>query len=174
MKAVVFHGTGDVRTETVSDPRIETPTDCVIKVTRTALCGSDLHLYDGYNTAMKEGDILGHEFMGEVVEVGKDVKKLHPGDRIVVPFAIADGTCEHCRHHMFSLCETTNPGNEELIKVNGYPAAALYGYSHLYGGIPGGQAEYARVLLADTNAFKVPEGLDDEQALFITDIFPTG
>jgi len=114
MKAVVYHGVGDVRTETVNDPRIEAPTDCIIKITRTALCGSDLHLYDGYNPAMQEGDILGHEFMGEVVEVGKDCKKLQPGDRIIVPFAIADGKCEHCRHDLTSLCENTNPGNEEL------------------------------------------------------------
>ena len=174
MKAVVFHGTGDVRTETVSDPRIEEPTDCIIKVTRTALCGSDLHLYDGFNPAMKEGDILGHEFMGEVVEIGADVKKVAPGDRIIVPFAIADGTCGHCRHQLTSLCENTNPGNEELIKLTGYPASALYGYSHLYGGIPGGQAEYVRVILPDSNAFRVPEELSDEQALFTTDILPTG
>jgi threonine dehydrogenase-like Zn-dependent dehydrogenase len=174
MKAVVFHGPGDVRTETVKDPAIEAPTDCIIKVSRTALCGSDLHLYDGYNPAMKEGDILGHEFMGEVVEIGSEVKHLQNGDRIVVPFAIADGTCYHCKHHLTSLCENTNPDNEALIKLYGYPAAGLYGYSHLYGGIPGGQAEYVRVLLADTNAFKVPEGIDDEHALFTTDIFPTG
>jgi len=174
MKAVVFHGPGDVRTETVKDPVIEAPTDCVIKVTRTALCGSDLHIYDGYSQAMQEGDILGHEFMGEVVEVGTDVTRIAPGDRIVVPFAIADGSCDHCRQHLTSLCENTNPDNEALIKTLGYPASALYGYSHLYGGIPGGQAEYVRVLLADTNAFKVPESLDDEQALFTTDIFPTG
>jgi threonine dehydrogenase-like Zn-dependent dehydrogenase len=174
MKAVVFHGAGDIRTETVSDPRIEQPTDCIIKVTRTALCGSDLHLYNGFNPAMKEGDILGHEFMGEVVEIGADVKKVEPGDRIIVPFAIADGSCAHCRQKETSLCETTNPGNDELIKLYGYPTAALYGYSDLYGGIPGGQAEYVRVLLPDANAFKVPHDLEDEQALFATDIFPTG
>ena len=174
MKAVVFHGAGDIRTETVKDPAIEAPTDCIIKVTRTALCGSDLHLFNGYNPAMKEGDILGHEFMGEVVEVGADVKRVQPGDRIVVPFAIADGSCEHCKHNQTSLCETTNSSAEDLTKVQGYSTAGLYGYSHLYGGIPGGQAEYARVLLADTNVFKVPDGMDDEQALFTTDIFPTG
>lgn len=174
MKAVVFHGPGDVRTEKVSDPTIEAPSDCIIKITRTALCGSDLHLYDGDNPTMHVGDILGHEFMGEVVEIGADVKKVELGDRIVVPFAIADGSCEHCRQELTSLCQNTNPGNDELIKLTGYPASALYGSSHLYGGIPGGQAEYARVLLADSNAFKVPEGLEDEQALFTTDILPTG
>ena len=169
MKAVVFHAPGDVRTETVKDPAIEAPTDCVIKVTRTALCGSDLHLFNGFNPTMKEGDILGHEFMGEVVEVGADVKRVKLGDRIVVPFAIADGSCEHCKRNQTALCETTNPDGDE-----GYTTSALYGYSQLYGGVPGGQAEYARVLLADTNVFKVPEGMDDEQALFTTDIFPTG
>jgi threonine dehydrogenase-like Zn-dependent dehydrogenase len=174
MKAVVYHGTHDVRVEDVPDPKIQESTDCIIKVRKTALCGSDLHLYDGYNPTMEKGDILGHEFMGEVIEVGSDVKKLKVGDRVIVPFTIADGSCWHCKHGMFSACETTNPNNEMLEKLLSYPASGLYGYSHMYGGFAGGQAEYVRVLLADVNAFKVPENLSDEQALFTTDILPTG
>lgn len=174
MKALVYHGTEDVRVETVPDPRIQQSTDCILKVTRSAICGSDLHLYGGYNPAMKDGDILGHEFMGEVVEVGSEVRSVRVGDRVLVPFDIADGTCWYCTHNMTALCTGSNPNNADLEQLYGYPAAGLYGYSHLYGGFAGGQAQLVRVVMADANAFKVPETLSDERVLFLTDIFPTG
>lgn len=174
MKAVVYYDTEDVRVEEVPDPKIQEPTDCIIKITKTALCGSDLHLYNGFNPAMKKGDILGHEFMGEVIEVGSEVQRIKVGDRIIVPFTIAEGKCWYCEHNFWSLCQHTNPNKEAQEKLYGYTGSALYGYSHLYGGIPGGQAEMARVIMADVNAFKVPESLTDEQALFTTDILSTG
>lgn len=174
MKAVVFHGTEKVRVDTVPDPKIEDPKDVIVKITLTAICGSDLHLYDGYNPTMKEGDILGHEFMGEVVEVGKEVKKLKQGDRIVVPFDIACGYCFFCKNQLFSLCDNTNPNKEMMEKLYGMSGAGLFGYSHLYGGYCGGQAEYVRVPFADVNHIKIPNHLSDEKVLFISDIFPTG
>lgn len=174
MKAVVYRGAGSVAVEEVPDPVIEEPTDAIIRVTSTAICGSDLHLYDGYNPTMKKGDILGHEFMGEVIQTGKKVKRLRKGDRIIVPFPICCGTCFWCAHDLWSLCENTNPNGKMMEKAYGYSTAALYGYSHLFGGIPGGQAQYARVLNADVNAFIVPKDLPDEKVLFLTDIFPTG
>lgn len=175
MKALVYHGVRDVRVEEVPDPRLEAPDDAIVRVTSTAICGSDLHLYHGTVPGMKPGDILGHEFMGVVEEVGADVRKVKPGDRVVVPFVISCGDCFFCRLQLWTACENTNPGpGPTLLRKGIRPAAALYGYSHLYGGIPGGQAEYARVLRADINAFKVPDGLDDDQVLFLTDILPTG
>jgi threonine dehydrogenase-like Zn-dependent dehydrogenase len=174
MKALRFHGTEKVTVDEVPDPRIEQPTDVVIKVTTTAICGSDLHLYDGLNPTMKDGDILGHEFMGEIVEVGDEVKKFKKGDKIIVPFPISCGHCFYCKHKLFSLCDTTNPNREIAEGVMGYSPAALYGYSHMLGGIPGGQSQMVRVLLADANAYKVPHDMEDEKVLFLTDIFPTG
>jgi len=174
MKAVCWEGKGKVRVETVPDPKILNPRDAVIKITSTAICGSDLHLYDGYIPTMQKGDILGHEFMGEVVEVGPDVKNLKLGDRVVVPFAIACGRCYFCRRGLWSCCDNSNPNAWMAEKAYGHSAAALFGYSHMFGGYAGGQAEYARVPFADVGPMVVPEGLDDEQVLFLTDIFPTG
>ncbi len=174
MKAVCWNGIGSVKVETVPDPEILNPGDAILRITSTAICGSDLHLYDGMIPAMKPGDILGHEFMGEVVEVGHDVSTLHKGDRIVVPFAIACGHCYYCEHELWSLCDNTNPNAWMLEKIYGYSGGGLFGYSHLYGGYAGGQAEYVRVPFADVGSLKIPEHLDDEQVLFLTDIFPTG
>ncbi len=174
MKAVCWHGTNDVRVETVPDPKILNPRDAVIKITSTAICGSDLHLYDGYNPTMKSGDILGHEFMGEVVELGSAVKNVSIGDRVVVPFTISCGNCFFCQKDLWSLCDNSNPNAWMVEKVMGHSPSGLYGYSHMTGGYAGGQAEYARVPFADVGLFKIPEGLSDEQVLFLTDIFPTG
>lgn len=174
MRALVYHGRYDVRVDTVPDPVIEQPRDAIIKVTSTAICGSDLHLYDGYIPAMEKGDILGHEFMGEVVEVGKDNKKLKVGDRVVVPFNICCGECFFCLKGQWSCCERTNRDADNATKMFGHNTAGLFGYSHLTGHYPGGQAEYVRVPFADVCPTKVPEGLTDEQVLFLTDIFPTG
>ena len=174
MKAVCWHGTNDVRVETVPDPKIINPRDAVIKITSTAICGSDLHLYDGYNPTMKSGDILGHEFMGEVVELGSSVKNVKIGDRVVVPFTISCGSCFFCNRDLWSLCDNSNPNAWMVEKIMGYSPSGLFGYSHLTGGYAGGQAEYARVPFADTGLFKIPDGLTDEQVLFLTDIFPTG
>ncbi len=174
MKAVCWHGTNDVRVETVPDPKIINPRDAVIKITSTAICGSDLHLYDGYNPTMKSGDILGHEFMGEVVELGSSVKNVKIGDRVVVPFTISCGSCFFCQKDLWSLCDNSNPNAWMVEKIMGYSPAGLYGYSHLTGGYAGGQAEYARVPFADVGLFKIPDGLSDDQVLFLTDIFPTG
>jgi threonine dehydrogenase-like Zn-dependent dehydrogenase len=174
MRAVCWCGTGDIRVESVPDPKILDPHDAIVKVTATAICGSDLHLYNGYIPTMKPGDILGHEFMGEVVEVGRDVRRLKPGDRVVVPFAIACGHCFYCQHDQWSLCDNSNPNAWMLEKLYGFAGAALFGYSHLYGGYAGGQAEYVRVPFADIGPLKVPAGIRDEQALFLSDIFPTG
>ena len=174
MKAVCWYGAEDVRVERVPDPAILNPHDAIVRVTRTAICGSDLHLFGGFIPAMKAGDILGHEFMGEVVEVGTGTTTLKRGDRVVVPFAIACGHCFFCQRELWSLCDNTNPNASMLEKLYGYSGSGLFGYSHLYGGYAGGQAEYVRVPFADVGAVKVPDGVDDEQALFLSDIFPTG
>ncbi|HHP7231169.1 MAG TPA: zinc-dependent alcohol dehydrogenase [Xenococcaceae cyanobacterium] len=174
MKAVCWHGKQDVRVETVPDPKILNPRDAIIKVTSTAICGSDLHLYEGNIPTMESGDILGHEFMGEVVETGKEVKNLKPGDRVVVPFTIACGGCFFCKKDLWSLCDNSNPNSWMAEKFYGHSPSGIYGYSHLLGGYAGGQAEYARVPYADIGPLKVPDSLEDDRVLFLTDIFPTG
>ncbi|HYC57976.1 MAG TPA: zinc-dependent alcohol dehydrogenase [Thermoanaerobaculia bacterium] len=174
MKAVCWWGKGEVRVVDVPDPKIINPHDAIVRVTLTAICGSDLHLYDGYVPTMMRGDILGHEFMGEVMEVGSEVKNLKVGDRVIVPFPISCGRCWYCKSGLWALCDNTNPNawmNEALM---GYATAGIYGYSHLYGGYAGGQAQYVRVPFADVNPMKIPAGLPDEKVLFLTDIFPTG
>ena len=174
MKALTWHGKSDIRCESVPDPRIEHGRDAIIKVTACAICGSDLHLFDGVIPSMKSGDIVGHETMGEVVEVGRDNKKLKVGDRVVIPFTISCGECFFCQKGFFSACERSNPNAAMAAKLWGHSPAALFGYSHLLGGIPGGQAEYIRVPYADVGPIKVPDSLTDEQVLFLSDIFPTG
>ncbi len=174
MRALVWHGRHDIRCDQVPDPKIEHPRDAVVRVTSCAICGSDLHLYDGFMPGMRNGDIMGHEFMGEVVEVGSETKKLKIGDRVVVPFTIVCGECEQCRRGNFSVCERSNPNKAIADKVFGHATAGLYGYTHLTGGFPGGQAEYVRVPYADVGPVKIPHGLTDEQVLFLGDIFPTG
>ncbi|HEU4934864.1 MAG TPA: zinc-dependent alcohol dehydrogenase [Vicinamibacterales bacterium] len=174
MRAVCYHGKEDVRVETVPDPKILNPRDAIVKITATAICGSDLHIYDGYIPTMEKGDVLGHEFMGEVVEVGRDNHKLRVGDRVVVPFTIACGNCFFCKEQLWSLCDNSNPNAWMLEKVTGFSGSALFGYSHMYGGYPGGQAEYARVPFADVGPLRVPTSLSDEQVLFLSDILPTG
>src|SRR6187431_12862 len=174
MRAVCWEGKEKIHVETVPDPVILNPRDAIIKVTATAICGSDLHIYNGYIPAMQKGDVLGHEFMGEVVEVGKDVTRLRVGDRVVVPFTIACGRCYFCREQLWSLCDNSNPNAWMAEKLYGYSGSGLFGYSHMYGGYPGGQAEYARVPFADVGLLKVPAGLTDEQVLFLSDISPTG
>ncbi|MGE5432342.1 MAG: zinc-dependent alcohol dehydrogenase [Syntrophomonadaceae bacterium] len=174
MKALVFHGSGDVRVEVVKDPEIMNSGDAIIKVTSTAICGSDLHLFDGYIPTTEKGDIFGHEFMGEVVEKGNDVKNLNIGDRVVVPFPISCGQCYYCKQQLYSLCDNSNPNKKMAEKVYGYSPAGIYGYSHIFGGFAGGQAEYVRVPYADVGPIKINNGLTDEQVLFLSDIFPTG
>jgi threonine dehydrogenase-like Zn-dependent dehydrogenase len=174
MKALCWHGKYDVRVDTVPDPKIEDPRDVVIKVTSTAICGSDLHLYDGYMKTMKAGDVLGHEPMGEVVEVGADVKNLKVGDRVVVPFTISCGHCFFCDKQLYSLCDNSNPNADMAKAVLGQSPAGLFGYSHMLGGFAGGQAEYMRVPYADVGPLKIENGMPDEQVLFLSDIFPTG
>src|SRR5436305_2587456 len=174
MKALCWNGKNDVRVETVPDPQILNPRDAIVRITSTAICGSDLHLFDGYIPTMKKGDILGHEFMGEVVDVGRGVGNLKVGDRVVVPFTICCGHCSFCKQELWSLCDNSNPNAWMAEKMYGFSAAGLFGYSHMMGGYAGGQAEYARVPYADVGPLKVPEGLPDEQALFLSDIFPTG
>jgi threonine dehydrogenase-like Zn-dependent dehydrogenase len=174
MKALCWMGKTDVRVETVPDPEIQEPGDAIIQISSTAICGSDLHIYDGYIPTMEKGDILGHEFMGEVVSIGKGVKKLKVGDRVVVPFTISCGKCYFCKKKLFSLCDTSNPNAELAEKVYGQSPAGLFGYSHMMGGFAGGQAEYARVPHADVGPVKVANGLSDDQVLFLSDIFPTG
>jgi threonine dehydrogenase-like Zn-dependent dehydrogenase len=174
VKALVWHGKSDIRCEAVPDPKIGHPRDAIIKVTACAICGSDLHIFDGVIPQMKSGDVLGHETMGEVVEVGSENKKLKVGDRVVVPFTIACGECFFCKRGFFSGCERTNPYKEKAAKLWGSSPAGLFGYSHLLGGYAGGQAEYLRVPYADVGPVKIPEGLSDEQVLFLSDIFPTG
>jgi threonine dehydrogenase-like Zn-dependent dehydrogenase len=174
MKAVCWWGKGEVRVVDVPDPKIINPHDAVVRVTLTAICGSDLHLFDGYVPTMMRGDILGHEFMGEVVEVGPQVKNLKVGDRVVVPFPISCGRCWFCQNHLWSLCDNTNPNAWMNEALNGFATAGIFGYSHLYGGYAGGQAQYVRVPFADVNPFRIPNGIPDEKVLFLTDIFPTG
>lgn len=174
MKAVCWYGTGDIRVETVPEPKILNGRDAIVKITSTAICGSDLHLYNGYIPTMQRGDILGHEFMGEVLEVGKDVQKLKKGDRVVVPFTISCGSCFSCARQMWSLCDNTNPNAALADKLYGYSGAALYGYSHIYGGYAGGQAQYARVPHADVGPLKIKSDLPDDKVLFLSDILPTG
>ena len=174
MRALCWHGKGDVRVDTVPDPKIEHPRDAIIKITACAICGSDLHLFDGYQPTMKSGDILGHENMGEVIEVGSEVTNLKVGDRVVVPFTISCGDCWFCKQGLFSCCDTTNPNADMAVKAMGHSPAGLFGFSHMLGGYSGGQAEYLRVPMADVGPIKVPDSLSDEQALFLSDIFPTG
>jgi threonine dehydrogenase-like Zn-dependent dehydrogenase len=174
MKALCWHGKGDVRIDTVADPKIEDPRDVIVRITSTAICGSDLHLLDGYMPTMEKGDVLGHEPMGEVIEVGSAVKKLKKGDRVVVPFTISCGTCWYCKRTEFSLCDTTNPNAEIAREAMGQSPAGLFGFSHMMGGYAGGQAEFLRVPHADVGPIKIESGLPDEKVLFLSDIFPTG
>ncbi|WP_028101314.1 zinc-dependent alcohol dehydrogenase [Pseudoduganella violaceinigra] len=175
MRALVYHSAHDVKVDTVPDPVIQEPDDIIIKVTATAICGSDLHLYRGKVPGMKEGDILGHEFMGVVVDAGPAVTKLSKGDRVVVPFVIACGNCFFCDQHLYAACETTNPDRGTIMnKKSLRSGAALFGFSHMYGGVPGGQAEYVRVPKANVGPIKIPDSLEDEKVLFLSDILPTG
>ena len=174
MKAVCWYGATDVRVETVPDPKILNPRDAILKITSTAICGSDLHIYDGYIPTMQPGDIIGHEFMGEIVEVGSKVTTLKPGDRVVVPSTIGCGHCHYCNHDMWSLCDNSNPNAWMEEKLFGNVTSAIYGYSHLFGGYAGAQAEYIRVPFADVGVVKVPAEIPDEKLLFISDAIPTG
>ena len=174
MRATVWSGRNKVEVQNVPDPKILNDRDAIVKISSTAICGSDLHLYDGYIPAMRKGDILGHEFMGEIVETGKGVSNLAVGDRVVVPFPIACGNCNSCSRGLFSLCENSNPNASAAEKLFGDTTCGIFGYSHLTGGYAGGQAEYARVPFADVGPLKIESGLDDEQVLFLTDVFPTG
>jgi threonine dehydrogenase-like Zn-dependent dehydrogenase len=174
MRAVCWYGKEDVRVTNVPDPQILDPGDAILKVRLTAICGSDLHLFGGFIPSMKPGDVIGHEFLGEVVAIGSAVRELTVGDRVVVPFAIACGHCVSCRRDLWSLCENSNPSNEMLRALYGTPGAGLFGYSHLYGGFSGGQAEYVRVPFADVGPLKLPPDVSDEDALFLSDILPTG
>src|SRR3954468_15934644 len=167
MKALCWQGKNDVRYETVPDPRIEEPRDAIIKVSSCAICGSDLHLFDGFMPSMESGDVLGHEFMGEVVEVGSANKKLKVGDRVVVPFTVCCGECDQCKRGNFSVCERSNRNKDLAEKMFGHTTAGLFGYSHLTGGYAGGQAEYIRAPYADATSIKVPDNLTDEQVLFL-------
>jgi threonine dehydrogenase-like Zn-dependent dehydrogenase len=174
MKAVCWNGITNVDVQDVPDPKLINPRDAILKVTSTAICGSDLHLYDGYIPSMKKGDILGHEFMGEVIEVGQQVHNLKPGDRVVVPFPIACGHCYFCERGLWALCDNSNPNAPMAEAIYGHSPAGIFGYSHLMGGYAGGQAEYVRVPFADVGPFKVEHRFRDEQVLFLTDVFPTG
>lgn len=174
MKANCWMGTGHVEVQHVPDPTIVNPRDAIVRVTSTAICGSDLHLYNGFVPTMKRGDVLGHEFMGEVVEVGPAVRNLSAGDRVVVPFPIACGSCAQCEREMFSLCENSNPNAWMAEKMWGYSPCGIFGYSHMLGGYAGGQSEFVRVPFADVGPLKVPDELSDEQVLFLSDILPTG
>jgi len=174
MRALCWNGINDLRVETVGDPGIVNPHDVILKVTMSTTCGSDLHFIDGYIPTMRAGDVIGHEFMGEVVDVGRDVKKVKKGDRVVVPSFICCGSCWYCQHDLYSLCDNTNPKAELQEPLLGYPTAGIYGYTHTFGGYAGAHAQYVRVPHADTDCFKVPEGLRDEQVIFLSDAVPTG
>jgi threonine dehydrogenase-like Zn-dependent dehydrogenase len=174
MRAACWFGKHDVRIENVHDPKILNPRDAILRVTATAICGSDLHLYNGYIPTMEAGDILGHEFMGEVVEVGPEVKNLKAGDRVVVPFTIACGNCFFCKRGLWSACDNTNPNGQVAKMLYGYTGSGLFGYSHMMGGFAGGQAEFVRVPFADVGPLKIESDLPDEKVLFLSDIFPTG
>jgi threonine dehydrogenase-like Zn-dependent dehydrogenase len=174
MRALCWYGPHDVRVEDVPEPTILNARDAIVKVSSTAICGSDVHLYNGYIPTLQAGDILGHEFMGEVVDVGSGVQNLRVGDRVVVPFPIACGRCFFCESQMFSLCENSNPNAWMAEKVWGHSPAGIFGYSHMVGGYAGGQAEYVRVPFADVGPIKIPDGIPDEKALFLSDILPTG
>ncbi len=175
MRALTYHGTKDVRVDNVPDPRIEHPQDILLRVTATAICGSDLHLYRGKVPGMKQGDVLGHEFMGIVEETGPDVTRVKRGDRVVVPFVVACGGCYFCERSLFAACESTNDGRGAILnKKDARPGAAMFGYTHLYGGLAGGQAEYVRVPMANTGPLPIPDALGDAQVLFLSDILPTG
>ena len=174
MKATCWMGPQKMQVRDVPDPQILSQNDCIVKITSTAICGSDLHLYNGFNPFMEPGDILGHEFMGEVIETGRNVRNVKVGDRVIVPFPIACGHCANCEAGLTSICENSNPNAHVAEKLLGQSPSGIFGYSHLTGGFAGGQAEYARVPFANTNPFKVPDELTDEQALFLTDILPTG
>src|SRR3982751_1039832 len=174
MRATCWHGVHDVRVDNVPDPTILNPRDAIVKISSTAICGSDLHLYDGYVPTMMSGDILGHEFMGEVVELGPEVRDLRIGDRVVVPFPISCGNCFFCRQELYSLCENSNPNASMAEKMWGHSPCGIFGYSHLTVGYAGGQAEFARVPFADVGPIKIESDLTDEQVLFLSDILPTG
>ncbi|MCL4402791.1 MAG: glutathione-dependent formaldehyde dehydrogenase [Acidobacteria bacterium] len=174
MKAVCWYGSEDVRVESVPEPKILNSQDAIVRITTTAICGSDLHIYDGHIPMMEKGDILGHEFMGEVVEVGSKVRKLKAGDRVVVPFTICCGECFFCKNQMWSLCDNSNPDGAIAERLYGYAGAGLFGYSHIFGGFAGGQAEYARVPFADVIPLRINGGLRDEQVVFLSGILPTG
>ena len=174
MRALCWNGVNDLRVETVPDPQIVNPHDAILRVTASTTCGSDLHFIDGYIPTMREGDVIGHEFMGEVVEVGREVKTVKRGDRVVVPSFICCGGCWYCKHELWSLCDNTNPNATLQESVLGYPTAGIYGYTHAFGGYAGSHAQYIRVPHADVDCFKVPEGIRDEQALFLSDAAPTG
>ena len=174
MKALCWHGKHDVSVEEVPDPEIQQPRDAIVKITSTAICGSDVHIYDGMIPTMEKGDILGHEFMGEIVTLGSGVTNLAVGDRVVVPFDIACGDCLFCRQSLYSACDVSNPNPGISEKLYGARGGGMFGYSHMYGGYPGGQAQYVRVPYADVGPIKIPDNLRDEQVLFLTDVFPTG
>jgi len=174
MKATCWMGKKKIEVQNVPDPEILDARDCIVKISSTAICGSDLHLYNGFMPTMERGDVLGHEFMGEVVDIGKNVKNVKVGDRVVVPFPIACGACNACKAEMYSLCENSNPNAWMAEKMMGHSPAGIFGYSHLTGGFAGGQAEFARVPFADVGPLKVPSDLTDDQALFLSDILPTG
>src|SRR5438309_3443 len=174
MRANCWQGKRKMSVETVPDPKILNSQDAIVRITSTAICGSDLHLYNGFVPTMEEGDIVGHEFMGEVVETGRDVKNLKVGDRVVVPFPIACGKCFMCQEKMFSLCENSNPNAWMAEKMWGHSPCGIFGYSHLLGGFAGGQAEYVRVPFGDVGPLKIDSGLPDEKVLFLSDILPTG
>ena len=174
MRALCWNGVNDLQVETVPDPEIVNPHDAILRVTMSTTCGSDLHFIDGYIPTMRKGDVIGHEFMGEVVEIGREVKKVKKGDRVVVPSFIVCGACWYCKHGLYSLCDDTNPNAELQEPMFGYPTAGIYGYTHAFGGYAGSHAQYIRVPFADNDCFQVPEGLRDEQALFVSDALPTG
>jgi threonine dehydrogenase-like Zn-dependent dehydrogenase len=174
MKAVCWHGAKDVRVDTVPEPKILNPRDAILKVTSTTICGSDLHIYSGYIPSMQKGDIIGHEFMGEIVEVGPQVKKLKVGDRVVVSSIIGCGHCAYCQTQQWSLCDNSNPNGRLQEPLFGFGTAGIFGYSHLFGGYAGAFAEYVRIPFADYGAIKVPDGIPDEKLLPISDAFPTG